>query len=117
MKTIQVLATIDSLRSKVDKSLGLSVSTPELSSEEKAAFMDIQGLNVELTIKPIDEPSELLEVKSELPKQKKPHVRLQNVLFVYWDQNKKDIYPNFEDFYKVKMNEWIESIKEKLHEG
>ena len=50
MKTIQTQAVITSIRSKVDKSLGLSIETPELSTEEKVAFMNLQGLNVSLKI-------------------------------------------------------------------
>ena len=61
MKTIQVDAIITGIRSKVDRSLGLSVSTPELSTNEKALFMELQGINTRMTIEPLDDKAEGIE--------------------------------------------------------
>jgi|SRR3990167_1592230 len=114
MKTIQTQAVITSIRSKVDKSLGLSIETPELSTEEKVAFMNLQGLNVSLKIEPTDEEStETLEVTSETEPKTRSQ-RLRGVLFVLWKQNYTEKYATFTDFYNSKMDTWIEDIKKLL---
>jgi hypothetical protein len=112
MKSIHTQAIITGIRSKVDKSLGLSVNTPELSSDEKAMFMELQGLNVELLITPKDEAKvEEYKVEKDL-NSKPPSVRLRAVLFVFWEQYGK--VGMFDDFYRAQMEKFIDSIKEKL---
>lgn len=114
MKALSLYAVIDSLRSKVDKSLGLTISTPELSSEEKALFMDLQGLNVALTITPMEEPvDETVEITSEA-EPKSRGAKLRAVLWVLWDQRFREKYPTFTDFYNQKMDAWTGDIKKLL---
>lgn len=55
MQKIEVNMIITGLRSKVDGSLGLSMTTPELSPEEKAEFMKLQGQNLIALFTPLDE--------------------------------------------------------------
>ena len=45
MKTIQTHAIITGVRSKVDRSLGLTIATPELTTNERSLFMEYQGIN------------------------------------------------------------------------
>lgn len=116
MKSIQTPAVIDSIRSKVDGSLGLTISTPEYSSSEKIAFLDLQGKNMTMTIIPTDEPVEE-EIKVDKDMEEKPlHVRLRNTLYVLWDKKYRDTYPEYENFYKSKMNKWIKDIQEIIPE-
>lgn len=115
MKAVSLYAVIDSIRSKVDHSLGLTVSTPEMSTDEKALFFDLQGLNVNLTITPMEEPvDETVEIKSEAEPKTRSQ-KLRSVLYVLWQQDFKDKYPTFTDFYNQKMDQWIEDIKVKLN--
>lgn len=114
MKSIQVQATITGIRAKVDRSLGLSISTPELSTNEKALFMELQGLNLDLVITPREELNvETEKIDKEL-ETKSSSQRLRAVLFIYWKQlGEKE---TFEEFYRLHMNKLIDFIKGKLDE-
>lgn len=112
MKSIETHAQITGIRAKVDGSLGLSVSTPELSPEEKVAFMSLQNLNVRLTIEPTDDKAEdKIKIEKGLDG-KSPSERLYNVIFVYYKQisSKED----FEAFYRRHIEGLIDQYKEKL---
>lgn len=113
MRTIETPFIITGISSKVDGSLSVRGTTPELSSLEKTAFFDLQNLNLIATLKPIEEPSEEIKVDKDL-EEKPLHVRLRNTLYVLWDKKYKDSYPDFESFYKSKMNRWIEDLKETI---
>lgn len=114
MKTIQTSAQITGIRSKADKSLGLSISTPEYSPEESAEMLRLQGLNVMLTIEPMDEQNTEKIVIDREAGGKTPSERLYNVLFVLWNEKYKDKWPTFQMFYEAKMEMIIGQIKEKL---
>lgn len=108
---IKTPAVITSIRSKVDRSLGLSVETPELSNAEKVEFMNLQGLNVTLEITPTDDKTEeTMEVTSEAEPKSRSQ-KLRSVLFVLYQQKYKEKYATFTDFYNSKMDVWIEDIK------
>jgi len=112
MKAIETQGIITGVRSKVDGSLGLSMSTPELTSEEKAAVMDLQGQNLVCTFVPLDEKNApKMKVDKEI-ETKTPSNRLRNVLYVLWEQEggKGD----FDDFYKRQMEKVIDAYKGKL---
>ena len=114
MKGIETSAVISGIRSKVDGSLGLSIGTPELNPEEKVAFMSLQGMNVKMTVEPLDEqPTERVKVEKGLGG-KSPSERLYNVLFVLYKQAKSN--DEFEVFYKRNMEVLIDAIKAKLHD-
>lgn len=112
MKAIETQAIITGVRSKVDGSLGLSMSTPELSSEEKAAVMDLQGVSLICTFVPLDEKqAPKMKVDKELDT-KTPSNRLRNVLYVYWEQEGGQ--GEFDDFYKRHIEKFIDAVKGKL---
>ena len=113
MKTIKTNAVITSFRSKVDKSLSFTTHTPELTSKEKATFMDLQGASVAMLIEPLDEtPKGIEKIDKDLETKTKSQ-RLRSVLYVYWKQTgQKD--SKFEDFYNEKMEKLIEHYKSKL---
>lgn len=114
MKTIVTTAVLTSFGSKVDKSLSFRGVTPELTSTERVALMDFQGLNVRLLIEPIDFPSDgKMEVKSKLDN-KTPSERLRAVLFVWWKQEGEQGV--FIDFYRNKMEALIDGVKNNLRE-
>lgn len=115
MRTITTPFIITGISSKVDGSLSVRGTTPELSSIEKTAFFDLQNLNLIATFKPSEEPSE--EIKVDKDMEDKPlHVRLRNTLYVLWSKKYKEIYPDFDDFYKGKMTRWLEDIKNVIPE-
>ena len=112
MKTIKTNAVITSLRSKVDRSLGLTVATPELTSEEKAEFMNLQGVNVDITVEPIDEvPAEIYKVKKKTGS-KTQSQRIRAVLFILWkNEGEPD---DFETYYRNKTEGYIELLKDRI---
>lgn len=76
--------------------------------------MDFQDLNVRLLIEPVDYPSDgKMEIKSEL-ETKTQSSRLRAVLFVAWKQGgEKGV---FADFYRQKMEAFINDVKSNLRE-
>lgn len=112
MKAIVTQAILTSFSSRADKSLGFRGVTPELSSGEKTSLMDFQGLNVRLLIEPIDYPSDgKCEVKNAIDS-KTPSERLRAVLYVAWKQGGE--HGVFADFYRDKMEHFIENVKANL---
>ena len=114
MKTLVCDAIINGIRAKVDHSLGLSISTPELSSTEKAMFMEMQGINSRMTIEPLDEKPEGIEKIDKEVETKTQSQRLRAVIYVYWEQQGKK--GTFEEFYRVTTEKIIDFIKGKLEQ-
>ena len=115
MKSISSPVILSGIRAKVDGSLGLSLSTPELSPDEKVLFMSLQNKNCQMALVPTDEPiEEETKVKGELAV-KTPGQRLRAVLFVLYKQDYEGKYKTFSEFYEITMNRTIESFKGKLN--
>lgn len=112
--TIKTPAIITSISSKQDGSLGLRLSTPELTPDEKVAFLEIQGLNTIVLIQPTDfESKEIKEIKGELDT-KTPSQRLRATLFVLYNQQGGQ--GTFEEFYLKYMEKLIDFVKNKLED-
>jgi hypothetical protein len=112
MRTINTPAIITSIRAKVDHSLSFGVTTPELTNEEKVAFMELQGINTTMTIVPLDEQNvPEIKVRGDLD-QKSQSQRLRSTLFVLWEQEGRK--GDFEDMYKNNMEKFINLVKDKL---
>ena len=112
MKAIQTQAIITSIRSKGDGSLGLNLSTPELKAEEKVEFIKLQNVNLDILLSPLDEmEAPKYKIDKEL-EAKTPSQRLRGVLYILFEQSGTS--GDFEDFYREKMNQIIEKLKEKL---
>lgn len=112
MKSIQTNVVITGVRSKVDGSLGVSLGTPELTPEEKAEFMRLQGINLIALFTPLDEPEAPKHIVDSEIDHKTPSQRLRNTLFVLWKQGGEK--EDFEIFYKNWIEKFIDKIKEKL---
>ena len=114
MKALKVKIIITGVRSKVDRSLGLTLSTPELSTEERSEFMNLQGINCQALFEPTDTtPAEVYEVKKEIG-QKTQGQRIRAVLFILWkNEGSKG---EFENYYRDKTNQYIDFLKGKIEE-
>lgn len=89
------------------------MTTPELSSLEKAAFFDLQGANVKILMEPMEGvAAPLMEVEKDLDCKSKSQ-RLRDVLFVLWSKHKDG---EFEEFYNRKMERFIDHVKQKIDE-
>lgn len=112
MKAIKTNAIISSIRRKTDKSLGLTISTPEVTNEEAIAIMELQGVNIDLWMKPLDEtPEEVIEIDKEI-EQKSQATRIRAVLFLLWKQEGEQ--GEFNTYYKEKTEKYLDWLKEKL---
>ena len=115
MKTLTVQGVVTTISSKADRSLRVSFVTPELTTAERSIFMEVQNVNSLFTIKPLEEPN-AEEVKIDKELEGKPlSVRLRNVLFVLWKQDNEN-HNEFNEYYKSKMNGFIEHLKTKIEE-
>lgn len=117
MKAITTPAIFTSFTSKADRSLSARLVTPELSSAEKAAFMELQNCNVRLLIEPQDYAVDgKTEIKNPLGT-KSPSQRIRAILFVLFKQlqakgQMKD--KTYEVFYVEQCEAVIASYKEQL---
>lgn len=105
---------IGSVTAKVDRSISYRVSTPELSADEKARFMDMQNVNCTFILEPIDEENAPELVINEDLETKTPSQRLRNSLYVLYTQKKPDV--DFDIYYRTQMEKFIEVVKSKLDE-
>lgn len=108
---LQLPSVLTSITAKVDGSLGLRLSTPELSVDEKAAIMGIQNKQLNVEIETVDEPDkEVFKIKREMDT-KSESQRLRGVLFVMWDKKYRDEWKDFESFYRYQMSRIIDQVK------
>lgn len=114
MKAVKLNIVIEGLRAKKDRSLGLTLSTPEMTVEEKTLMFELQGINCQATIQPMDEEfPEIKEVKGEMER-KTSSSRLRGCLFVLWD--KRGRKGEFDNFYRLNMEKFILRIKDLIDE-
>lgn len=114
MKAISLEIIIDGIRAKKDRSLGLTISTPEMTVEEKTLMFELQGINCHVTIQPLDEEfPEIVEVKAETDR-KTSSSRLRGILWVLWDKRGRE--GEFDVFYRQQIEKVIERIKSLVDE-
>jgi hypothetical protein len=112
MKAIKTEIIINSIRSRRDGSLGFSAETPELTSEEKVAFMDLQGQSLNTLFEPTEYAiQDQIEVEKDV-ENKTQAQRVRAVLFLIWKQQGEQ--GEFRDFYHAKTEKYINYLKEKL---
>lgn len=100
----------------MDNSLSFSGSTPELTVEQRVAFMELQGKNVRALFEPVDyAPEAKMTVKTEVGL-KTPSEQLRGVLFVLYKQEceGKQECETFDSFYAKHMVKFVEHVKSKL---
>jgi hypothetical protein len=110
--SIQIPAILTGFATKVDGGASIRFNTNELNDLDILELKRKQGtfgylLFKENQFKNEDVPTEEAEDTSKTPSK-----RLRAVLFVYWNQ--KVGVGNFDSFYREKMEEIIQSIKEKI---
>lgn len=114
MKTLTTPAIITSLSAKVDGSLGMRISTPELVNEEKTEFFNLQNKNVTLKIIPADEkPDGEIKVNADMGG-KSDSQRLRAVMYVYWKQHKSTTIKTFDEFYHRAYEKLIDQYKDMI---
>jgi hypothetical protein len=111
MKAIELDIIITRISAKVDGSLSFTATTPELSAEEKVAFIQLQNHNLKSVLVPMDQKeAPFMKVEKDVY-QKTQAQRLRNVMFRCWELEKTG---DFEEYYKVQMERLIDLYKGKL---
>lgn len=87
-----------------DGSVKLKIETRELPPDEMAKMF--RALNKE----EVDVLADFAK-----PEGKSKSERLRAVLYRFWEQHKKQEYKDFDLFYDVQMERYIETVKEKLN--
>ena len=111
-KQIELNIVISSVRSKVDRSLSITLSTPELYPNEMAEIMNLQGVNLISLFTPLDEKDAPKYIVNRDIETKTPSNRLRNTLYVLWEQEGGK--GEFDEFYKRYMEKFIDLVKDKL---
>ena len=111
-RALRFEAQLTSFSSRADRSLGFRGVTPELTSEEKVALMNLQNVLLDMIISPKDTPdADILEVKRELV-HKSPGQRMRSVIFLLWKQTDEE--EPFDTYYLKMMEKIIDWLKQKL---
>ena len=111
LQAIQINGVIEGCRTRQDRSLGLTVGTSELTSEEKMVVMDLQNIACAMTIKPLEDCGVTREIKTELSK-KTQSERIRAAIFVFWHQVGEP--GSFDSFYQSETEKIINVLKSKL---
>lgn len=108
---------VESLRSRKDKTIAITIGTQEVSPDKAGKLFNTNGhiVTCYLSVKEKITDSEMEIINSiEAPQQgKTPSQRMRNVLFITWQQANEG-YTDFNLFYLHKMEVIIEHLKSKL---
>jgi hypothetical protein len=114
MKAIKFIGEIGSVSAKKDGSVGMRLNTPELKTEQKAAIMDLQAINVDVFIRPLDiAPSGLVQIDKDINSKSQSQI-LRSVLFLLWRQDGEP--DDFNIYYHKIYNKIIDHFKSKIEE-
>lgn len=96
-------AVIEKVQTMADKSIQIRIGMPELPPEQMADLF--RSLN-----------SQAVTVKAKIDNDggKSPSQRMRAVLYRYWEQRHQGDYPEFEVFYRAKMDNLINQFKDML---
>lgn len=112
-KQIMLPVLVTGLQSKVDGSIKITLETRELPPEQAVNLFEVRNQEAWCVIAP--EKISEVNLPNEKPDAalgtKTPSQRLRNVLYVYWQQHRQG---DFETFYRVKIEQIIEQLKDKL---
>lgn len=110
-------AEIESIATRKDRTVKLTIGTQELSPDKGAALFGLQNALIYLAIKQenfsTNDVAELDKLKAVDYGGKTWSQKLRNVLFVAWQQ-KSEGFEKFDLYYDFRMNQLVEYIKGKL---
>jgi hypothetical protein len=110
-------AIVESLRSRKDKTIAITLGTSEVSPDKAGKLFNTNGhiVTCYLSIKEqiTDSEKEIIDSIEAPPQGKSPSQRMRNTLFVLWQQ-KPEGYEDFNLFYLREMEKMIDHIKLKL---
>ena len=117
MDLLQFPASINKVETLVDRTLKMTINTPELGSEDMAKLFGYRNMEGWLIFKPTKiEESDIAKIPEEVKEfktDKTPSQRLRNVIYMVW-KNNTNRKESFNDFYQRHIEKIINQYKEKL---
>lgn len=114
---ITLPAIIESIATRKDKTIRLTIGTQELAPSDAATIFSMAGGYAYVAIKREDftpwEVKELDELKADLDTIKSPSQRLRAILYRNWEQNAEG-YKDFTTYYMAHMDKLCQHYKNKL---
>lgn len=107
LKAITCHVQITGVRAKVDGSLGISLSTPELSPENKAVFMSWMNRDLEMLLQTDASAGAVQHISGRVGTQT-PSQRLRAAIFKLWQTSGGS--ESFDGFYVAQMERLIATI-------
>ncbi len=108
---------IESIASRKDKTVKLTIGTQELSPQQAAEIFSLNQSFCYFAVKPEnftkDESDAIENLKTELDTAKTPSQRLRSVLYMNYLQDPKG-YSDFGNFYLAEIEKIIDHFKRKL---
>jgi len=114
MKTIKLNTVLNSASSRKDRSMRLSLETPELTTQERAEIMELQGINLDTYFKPLDAESDGIVTIDKDVNTKSQAQRFRSILFLLWKQNGAS--GEFHDYYRTEYEKIINHYKSKIED-
>ena len=115
---IIIAATIDTLRSRKDKTWSITIGTQELTPEQASEVMKLNGQLCSVAFKFSSfapDEKELLESINPDLESKSYSKRLRNSLYVWFTQDNQG-FKDFAGFYQHYMELYINNVKNKLEQ-
>ena len=92
MKPLQLPASIDGISTKKDGSLGVRLTTQELTPDQKVALMEYLNQFGWFCFKPNEfQANEIPDKDAEGRTRKTPAQRLRSIFFLLWDRSDKSM--------------------------
>lgn len=117
MKTIETQGIITSFRGLSDGALSLTVHSPQLTSEEKAAFMELQNVICDVRFKPEELSSEDILKVNKSKDTRSASERLLKTLYALFMTKKEvghDVGEDFDQFYRKFMGRVNDRVKSEI---
>ncbi len=115
---IVIPATIESLSTRQDGTIKVIIGSQEMPPEKVGLLFSLKNKLGYVAIKEAqfqpDEIDALTDIDEDLKEMgKTPSQRMRNVLYILFNQASEG-YENFNDYYRAKMDKFIESLKSKI---
>lgn len=117
MAKIILDCTLESLSTRMDNTIKVTIGTQEVGAEQAASLFALRGKFVKVLLSDSGIQQKEVDAVDSLPikdesNNKSNSQRLRSVLFLNWQQHKQAV--NFDDYYNAEMNKIIDHYKSKL---
>lgn len=114
---LQIMGSISKVTTLANKDVKVTLETGELTTQQMTQMFSVKGLPGWFVFKPNAlRQEDIPEIDADFDEvTKSPAQRLRGALYILWEQHAdRKQYPEFEVYYRAKMERIIESVKEKI---